>query len=346
MIKPERLRAGDRVAVVSPSWGGPGTFPQRYAAGVAQLRAEFGLEAVAMPHALRDAGWLARNPQARAEDLMAAFADPSLKGIIASIGGDDSLRILRHLDLGVIRANPKVFLGFSDTTMSHLACFKAGLVSFYGPTIMAGFAENGGMFPYMIAAVRRTLFETAPIGLVPPNRAGWTVEHLDWGDPSLQTRRRELQPSTGWRWLQGSGARSGRLLGGCLEVLDWARGTPFWPEPAAWDGAILFIETSEEAPPPQAVVRSLRSYAAQGILGRLAALLVGRPGGGVPASEFPAYDAAVLQVVATEEGLTDLPVVAGMDFGHTDPMLVLPYGLLAQVDCERQEFAILESAVA
>ena len=345
MIKPARLREGDRIAVVSPSWGGPGTFPQRYEAGVAQLRAEFGLEAVAMPHALRDAEWVARNPQARAEDLMAAFADPAIKGIIASIGGDDSLRILRHLDLGVIRENPKVFLGFSDNTMTHLACYKAGLVSFYGPTIMAGFAENAGMFRYMIDSVRRTLFDADPIGVVPPNRDGWTVEHLDWGDPSLQTRRRALQPSTGWRWLQGTGAREGRLLGGCLEVLDWARGTEFWPAPAAWDNAILFIETSEEAPPPHAVTRILRTYAAQGILGRRAAVLVGRPGGGVPASEFPAYDAAVLQVVAEEEGLADLPVVAGMDFGHTDPMMVLPYGLLARVDCDRQEFAILESAV-
>ncbi|HYF64979.1 MAG TPA: hypothetical protein VD886_19295, partial [Herpetosiphonaceae bacterium] len=116
------------------------------------------------------------------------------------------------------------------------------------------------------------------------------------------------------------------------------------PEPADWDGAILFVETSEEAPPPGTVVRLLRVYAAAGILGRLAAVLVGRPGG-VPAGQFGEYDAAVLQVVAEEEGLRDLPVVAGMDFGHTDPMTVLPYGLLARVDCDRQEFAILENAV-
>lgn len=345
MRKPKQLRPGDTIAVVSLSWGGPGAFPHRYAAGKQQLQDTFGVRVVEMRHTLRDPLWLAQNPQARAADLLDAFADPSIAGIISSIGGDDSIRLLPWLDLELIRANPKVFMGYSDTTVTHLACFAAGLVSFYGPAIMAGFAENGGLFPYMVESLRKTLFSPDPVGVVVPNRAGWTVEWLDWAVPDHQNRHRALQPSTGWRFLQGRGVVQGRLIGGCLEVLDWLRGTAVWPGAAGWQGSILFLETSEEAPSPLAVQRMLRNLGAVGVLQQIAALLVGRPGGALPLDQFDAYDAVIQQVLGEELGLTELPIITRMDFGHTDPMFVLPYGVLAQIDCERQEFALIESAV-
>ena len=159
MIKPHKLNPGDKIATVSLSWGGPGTYPYRYQAGVQQLQEEFGLQVVEMPNTLKDADWLARNPKARADDWMQAFADPSIKEIFSTIGGDKSIRLLPFIDLDVIREHPKIFLGFSDTTISHLMCYKAGLVSFYGPSIMAGFAENCGMFPYMVKSLREHFFQ-------------------------------------------------------------------------------------------------------------------------------------------------------------------------------------------
>ncbi len=345
MIKPVKLNPGDKVAAITLSWGGPGTFPHRYEAGKRQLQETFGLELVATPHALRDADWLQRHPQARADDLMQAFADPTVKAIFSTIGGEDSIRLWPYLDLSVIRDNPKIFMGYSDTTVTHLVCYKAGLVSFYGPAIMAGFGENGGLFPYMVESVRRTLFTAEPIGPIQPNRDGWTVEMLDWADPANQERKRKLNPSTGWNFLQGTGVHRGRLLGGCFEVLDWLRGTPFWPEPEQWQDAILFLETTEDAPPPQMVLYGLRSLAAMGVLSRLAGILFARPGGGWPVERFAEYDAVLRQVVTEEEGLTDLPIITQMDFGHTDPMFVLPYGVLAEIDCEREQFTIVESGV-
>ena len=346
MTKPRRLRPGDRIAAVSLSWGGPATFPHRYQAGKQQLQDEFGLTVVETPHALKDASWLERNPRARADDLMAAFADPSIKAIISTIVGEDSIRLLPYLDLHVIRSNPKIFMGYSDTTITHMVCFKAGLVSFYGPAMMAGFAENGGLFPYMVHSVRKTLFSSATIGKLEPNQAGWTVEFLDWAEPENQSKKRTLNPSTGWKVLQGQGTWQGRLIGGCFEVLDWLRGTDFWPEPETWKGAILFLETSEEAPSPSAVLRGLRCYAAMGILKELSGILFARPGGQVPIEQFDEYDQAILQVVAEEEDLRNLPIISHMDFGHTDPMLILPYGLQAEIDCKTGRVALLENAVA
>jgi len=345
MIKPRKLQPGDKIATVSLSWGGPGAIPRRYEAGKKQLQDEFDLVVVEMPHTMSDPDWLYHNPQARADDLMQAFADPKIKGIISTIGGDDAIRMLPYLDLNIIRSNPKVFMGYSDTTITHLACYKAGLVTFYGPAIMAGFAENVELFPYMVEVVRRTVFSSEAVGEIAPNTNGWTVEMLDWDKPANQTRRRKLEPSTAWRFLQGQGTHQGHLIGGCFEVLDWLRGTDFWPADEVWENAILFLETSEDAPSPEVVKSGLRCYAALGILAKLAGILFARPGGQIPPEKFMEYDRVILQVVAEEEGLTGLPVITGMDFGHTDPMMVLPYGVQARIDPDRQRFEILESAV-
>jgi muramoyltetrapeptide carboxypeptidase LdcA involved in peptidoglycan recycling len=344
-LKPKKLLPGDKVAAISMSWGGPGILPHRYEAGKRQLQEAFGVTVVETPHALRSPEWLERNPRARADDLMEAFSDPSVKAIVATIGGDDSIRLLPYLDKDVMRSNPKILMGYSDTTIAHMACFAAGLVSFYGPAIMAGFAENGGLFRYMVDSVRRTLFSSAPIGRIEPNVEGWTAEFLDWAEPENQSRMRKLSSSDGWNYLQGVGTKRGHLIGGCIEVLDWLRGTDVWPGAEVWQDAILFLETSEEAPSPAAVLRILRAFAALGVLRGLSGILLGRPGGQVPTERFGEYAEAILKVVAEEEDLTELPIITGMDFGHTDPMFVLPYGVQAEINCERRQFAILEGAV-
>jgi muramoyltetrapeptide carboxypeptidase LdcA involved in peptidoglycan recycling len=197
----------------------------------------------------------------------------------------------------------------------------------------------------MVESVRRTLFSQARIGRIEPNTDGWTVEHLDWADPENQLRKRKLSPPTGWKFIQGQGVRQGRLIGGCIEVLDWLRGTDYWPDAGTWQGAILFLETSEEAPPPSAVKYILRTYGAMGILETLSGILFGRPGGQFPPERFDEYDQVLRQVVTEEEGLGELPIVTHMDFGHTDPMFVMPYGVRAEIDCDRQRFSILENAV-
>ncbi|MDF2973516.1 MAG: Muramoyltetrapeptide carboxypeptidase [Microvirga sp.] len=344
LVKPRALRPGDRVAIVSTSWGGPAVFPYRYEAGKRYLADAFGLMPVEMPHALREADWLDQNPQARAEDIHAAFSDPSIRGVIASIGGDDAIRLIRHIDLSLIADNPKVFLGYSDPTVLHFGCLKAGLCSFYGPTIMSGFAENGGMHAYAENALRKAIFENGDIGEIAPNLEGWTVEHLPWKDPENQNRHRKLTPSDGPRTLQGTGTVQGYLIGGCAEVLEMLKGSEWWPPLEYWDGAILFYETSEEAPPAAQVLRWLRNFAAQGILHRLSGIVLGRPGGQTDEAYRQEQERAVLRAL-DEAGLPHLPVLAELDFGHTDPIATLPYGVVAQIDCSLARLTILEPGV-
>lgn len=176
----------------------------------------------------------------------------------------------------------------------------------------------------------------------PENRDGWTVELLDWSNPANQSRARELRPSTGWRWLGGETAE-GPLVAGCLEVLDCLRGTPWWPN---LDGAVLALETSEEAPPPEVVERFLRSLAATEDLTRTAALLFGRPGGSdLPVEDHERYDRAVERVVRGEYGLKRIPIVTELDFGHTDPMWTLPIGVRTRVDPAARRITFLEAGV-
>lgn len=345
LIKPKKINAGDTVAAISLSWGGASVFPHRYQAGKKQLEESFGLKVIETPHALAPASDLAAQPQLRASDLHWAFENPDVKAVIAIIGGDDSVRLIDHVDVEILRKHPKIFMGYSDSTVTHFQCLKAGLTSIYGPSIMAGFAENGGLFDYMKASVHQTLFSTAPLGDVTANMNGWTDAFLDWGNPDNQPIKRPLKQSSGYRFLQGERAVTGHLIGGCVEVLEMLKGTTLWPDKCQWDGAILFLETSEEAPSQSYVVRCLRNYAATGILEKLSGIILGRPANLKP-EQIQQYDEAIEHVVAKECGLNHMPIITQMDFGHTDPMGCLPYGVQARIDPVAKKFELLDSAVS
>jgi len=298
LIKPSKLISGDTIAAISLSWGGAGLFPDRYAIGKNRLKEIFGLNVIETKHALRDPEWIYNNPQARAADLMDAFNNPDIKGIFSIIGGDDSIRLLPYIDYDVIRRNPKIFLGFSDTTVTHFICLKAGIATFYGPAILTAFAENVKMHQYTIDSLNKNIFTNDIIGVLPQNTEGWTAEFLDWGVTSNQKISRKLNPPDSWRFIQGDGKVEGQLIGGCVEVLQFIIGTEIWPELSVWDNTILFLETSEEGMPPRQVEWFLRNLGAQKILQRISGLLFSKPGGHlINSGDFKKYDDCILKVL-------------------------------------------------
>lgn len=342
LLRPPRLRPGDAVAVVSTSWGGPSVFPGVFERGVDVLRRVFGLEVRELPTARMTPAALWASPQARANDLNAAFADPSVRAIFVSIGGVDSVRILPFLDPALARTDPKILFGFSDTVTQLAFYHQAGLVTFNGPSLMAGFAQMEA-FPGAVEHVRSLLFEPAGSYEYRPF-ASWVDGYADWSDPANAGRVGELRAHDGWHWLQGSGRAEGRLFGGCGEVLEMLKGTRYWPEPSSWESRVFFIETSEDAPSPDTVSYWLRNYGMQGVFDRVAAVLVGRARG-YSDEDKARLDELVVRVVAGEFGRADLPIVSNLDFGHTDPQWVLPLGVLAEVDCWAQSIRLIEPAV-
>ncbi len=343
MIKPKKLNKGDKVAAISLSWGGAGEFPHRYEAGKKQMQDMFGLEVVETRNALKSAEWIYKNPKARAEDLMEALDNKSVKAIISNIGGEDSIRILPYLDFDLIKNNPKIFIGFSDSTVTHFCFYKAGVTSFYGTSMLVGFAENNGMHQYQIDDIKRTLFSNEPVGEIKANTRGWTSERLEWDIPENQHINRRLEKADGWNFLQGSATVSGTLLGGCLNVLEILKDTSLWVKPNDWKNKIMFIETSELIMLPHHFRSILRNYAASGILKNINGLIVGRPYNNQYAKE---YENILRQVLINEEGLIDLPIITNMDFGHTCPTFTIPYGIKAEINPIKKTFSIIECSLA
>jgi len=339
--KPKMLKAGDKVATISLSWGGAGEpdLRWRYEQGIDRLRNVFGLEVVAMPNSLKGGDYLYENPQARAEDLMNAFKDPTIKGIFSNIGGSESIRLLPYIDFDVIRDNPKVFIGYSDSTVTHLFCHKAGISSFYGPAILTDFAENVEMHEYTVEALKKALFTASAIGEVKP-ATEWTSERLEWIIEN-KDKKRKMNTNKGYELLQGSGIAQGRLIGGCIEVLEFAKGTSLWPAKEYWKDSILFFETSEELPTPGNIEYWLRNYGTQGILQQAKGIIFGKPQNEKYYEEYKES----IRVIMKELSLENLPVLYNLNFGHTEPKFVLPYGAMAEINCENRTFSILDSGV-
>lgn len=341
LIKPSLLNKGDKVAAVSLSWGGAGDegVKWRYDVGKERIENILGLKLVEMPHTLASPEFVYNNPKARAEDLMAAFSDPEIKAIFSCIGGDDTIRLLPFIDFDIIRNNPKVFMGYSDTTVNHFMCYKAGISSIYGPAILVDFAENVSMPQYTIDSLRRTLFSTEPIGEIQP-ATSWSSERLEWIIENKNTPRKFTE-NTGHDLVQVKGRVSGHLIGGCLEVFDWLRGTKLFPDINDFIGAILFFETSEEMPQAENLLYILRVLAAMGVLAKINGMIFGKPYNNKYYDEYK----AVIKKVLYECGRGDMPVLYNLSFGHCEPKFCIPYGARAEIDCERKSFSILESGV-
>ncbi len=341
LIKPQKLNRGDKVAAVTLSWGGPGKYPYRYYIGKKIIEEKLGIEVVEMKHTLASPQWIYRNPEARAEDLMNAFLDQSIKGIFSTIGGDDCSRILKFLDLKIIGNNPKVFLGYSDSTAIHMACYKAGLISFFGPSIMAQFAENVAPFRYTLESVKRVLFESSTIGGI-QNSERWTDDYLDWANEKNQNTHRKMHRSSGWKWIQGKFPTTGQLLGGTLDVLEFLKGTTFFPSIEDWSNTIFYLEAASEKHNQYQLERWLRNYGVQGIFDVVNAIIVGRSAG---LNESKLLERAIRKVVVEEFGKKNIPIVINLDFGHTDPMFTIANGIKATINPQSKKLTIDENSV-
>ena len=335
-LVPPRVQEGDSVAIVSPGFGAVGRWPHRAERGIAYLEG-LGLRVKVMENARRSEGWASAPPEVRVADLHAAFLDDEVAVVLAGIGGNHANQLLPLLDFDLIAAHPKVFQGFSDMTVLHWAFLRhAGLGGFYGPMLCTALGEFPAIHPESDRSLRAAWFGAEPLRYEPA--AAWTDEFLDWEQKLDLTRARELHPGEGWVALRG-GRAEGWLLGGCLETICWhLKGSAFWVEP---DGAILFLETSEEAPSPAEVDAYLTDLEQLGVFDRAAAFVVARACGYDTEQTKQLYEVVVARTEASR-----IPVLANVDIGHTDPILTLPIGSRALVDVDARRFETLEPATA
>ncbi|MCH0562707.1 MULTISPECIES: S66 peptidase family protein [unclassified Streptomyces] len=332
---PPKPSPGDHMAVISPSTALPGILPLPHELGLRRLRTDFGLEPVEYP-ATRKMG---STPQERADDIHAAFSDPDVKVIMASIGGEDQITVLPLLDRELIRAHPKPFFGMSDNTNLLAFLYTTGIVGFHGAGVMAQLGRPGAMHPQTQASLRAALFTPGEFELRPAER--WRDVDRDWADPATFEAEPETRPGTGWDWVNPDRVVEGRSWGGCLEIVAWllAADREVSHDLSVYDGGVLLLETSEELPSGTEVFHALRNMGERGLLQRFPVLLMGRPKTWSferphRPEEGARYAAeqreAVLRAMRTYA--PDAMVVFDVDFGHTDPQLVLPYGGTIRVD--------------
>ena len=351
MQQARKLKRGDKVAIVSLSSGmlGEEFCSHNIEIGVKRLK-EYGLEPVFMPNALKGIAYVKENPQARAKDLKDAFLDDSIAGIICAIGGDDTYRLLPYLmeDTEFVQAvqkNPKLFTGFSDTTINHLMFYKLGLSTYYGPNFICDLGEIANeMLPYSKKAFESYLEGNEYSQIV--SSEIWYEEREDFSRAAIGTDRVAHKEERGFELLQGSEVFEGELLGGCLESFyDVLTTTKYrdekevcekyglFPSKEEWTGKILFIETCEEKPVPELFEKEIIALKDKGVFDVINGVLVGKP---QDEAYYEEYKDILKKVIDNEK----LPIVYNVNFGHATPRCALQYGAWAKVDMKQKKIYV------
>ena len=332
------------IGIVSLSSGIAGEPSVRFEVeiGLRRLK-EYGLNVQFMPHALKGLDYVRAHPEKRAEDLLAAFRDPEIDMILCAIGGDDTYRLLPYLfdrnELAEAAAD-KVFLGFSDTTVNHLMLHRVGLRSFYGQAFIPDICELG---PEMHPYTRRYFEELISVGTIreiTPSTV-WYEEREQF-TPDQAGKPLPSHPDHGFELLQGPPVFSGKILGGCIDTLyDFFNGDRYadmpalcekyrlFPDRADWEGRILLLETSEERPSPEKYRQALEYLKERGVFDAVSGVLAGKPMNETYAEDYRRLLTGVI-------GRQDLPVVFNLNVGHSMPRCIIPFGVEAAVDAEKQ----------
>lgn len=309
--KPPRLRIGDTVGLVSPA--------STLSSEDGLDRAEHWIRGMGLipkfgSNAGGQHGYLAGTDEQRAADLNAAYADPQVRAVFAVRGGWGGARILPLLDWASIRANPKLLIGFSDTTALHLAFAKrAGFATIHGGNATSSWRQLSWESLWHLAFAADT-----------PTLGGAAME-IEAGRPA--------------RTIRGGTAR-GRLLGGNLTILSTLMGTGWLPD---LKGAVLFIEDVNEA--EYRVDRMFQQLKLAGVLDGAAGVVFGQCTS--CASTDADYAGFTLdQLVDHYLAPLGIPAVSGFNTGHIANQLSLPSGARVELDGDARTIRLLDPIVA
>lgn len=328
-----KLSKGDKVAIVSPSFAAPAVWPHVHELGLKRIREVFDLEPVEYPATAK----LDATSEEKAADLIAAYLDPEIKAVLSTLGGDIQVTYIKNLPKEPFVHNPKPFFGFSDCSHFSNFLFLNNIPSFYGAATFTQFAHQKEMNPYSLKYIKHALFDEGEIELLPSE--SFNDIGLDWGDPANLDKERIYEPNDGWIW-DGSNDVEGILWGGCVESVDeMLRHGVQIPSLEQFEDIVLMLETSEEIPSADYVMRFFRALGERGILERVKGLVVGR----AKAQEFHMprtpeervryrkdQQETILKTVRAYN--KDIPIVQNMDFGHTEPQIPMPYGGKIRID--------------
>jgi muramoyltetrapeptide carboxypeptidase len=310
LLKPPRLRPGDLIGVVVPA---SPMKHDRLENGIRYLE-NLGYRVKLGKHVHKETGYLAGRDAERADDINQMFRDPKVKAIFCARGGYGTPRLLSRLDYRAIKANPKIFVGYSDITAIQLAMRRhAGLATFSGPMVASEMAK--GINPFTEENFWRILTYPEPFGDLarPAEERYHAISH---------------------------GRASGPLLGGCLSLIASLIGSPHFP---GVNRSIFFVEEIGEA--PYRIDRFLTQMREAGIFKRISGFVLGQMTDCVPTDDEPSQ--TIDDLMRDFIKPLKIPALAGLDYGHVDVKYTLPLGVRAELSVGRnkQRLRIVESAV-
>lgn len=351
-ITPNALKPGDTISFVSPSLRLNDVMPDVMARATALLTSR-GYKVKAFFKGDEDGTGSAAVH--RLSELREAFSDLETSAIICTIGGSTFTELLPALIAdtelhAVIRANPKIVIGYSDITGLHWFLYAlTGLRTFYGPGAIPELGEASALddeaspAAFCARELLRTVSSSQPIGKI-SRSLEYAAEGAPFWKNHSSTKRQKLEPTRPWRWIRG-GKSQGRLFGGCLTVMVRLMGVrELTPD---WKGRIAFIESAagdndDIGPLPLRVRAAFADLRAHGAFNGIKGLVVGRPYGYDTEERIQLYADIVKEIVGT---VGDFPILMDVDFGHTTPMVTLPYDVEAVLDSEKDLFEVIEGAV-
>lgn len=317
LIKPPLLKAGSTIAIVAPASG----VARGEALDAAATLRNLGFNVKLGEHLDRDFGYLAARDEKRAEEFMKFVRDPEVNCVMAVRGGYGVMRILPLLDFDVIRANPKVIMGYSDITALVNAVYqKSGMIAFHGPVATSTFDR------YTLDSFRRTVMAASPAG------------EFSESDEFKGAVFSEARASTIIK-----GKAQGRLVGGNLSLVTAVMGTPYDIDTT---GKILFLEEVQEE--PYKVDRMLMQLVLGGKLQSCAGVALGRFTKCEASSRSGEFrlSLSLEQVVRGILEPLNIPTMYGMSIGHIKSKLTVPVGALATLDAAAKTITIDEASVS
>lgn len=305
-IIPEKLKQGDSVRIITPSWS-MGILSENTKNTANFHFLEMGLKLTFGRNVEEMDDFVSSSIKSRVEDLHDAFSDKKVKAIITVIGGFNSNQLLSYLDWKLISANPKILCGYSDITALNNAIYaKTGLVNYSGPHYST-FGQHDYL-EYTTDYFKKCLFSDKPFEIKP------SFYWLD--DEWWKGEKRVTEKNEGWLVIN-EGQATGTILGANLCTFNLLQGTEFFPD---IKDSILFLEDDYESAAHH-FDRNLQSVIHQPGFEGVKGIVIGRF---QKASEIDSK--LLIEIVKTKKELNKLPVIANVDFGHTEPKITFPIG--------------------
>lgn len=309
-VKPSRIAPGSTIGIIAPA-GPPDR--ERLKKGIRFLKGR-GYRVKIYPQARKKLGYLAGDDRSRADALNAAFADEDISAVFCARGGYGSLRILRYVEFDIIRANPKIFIGYSDITALLLAIYSGTkMVTFHGPMLAVEFGRR--LRRFTVDSFFRAIESKTPSGLI-EKPAGYKIARIV------------------------GGVAEGRIVGGNLSLMAKLIGTGFLPN---FKGKIVFFEDTEE-----------EAYRIDGYLAQLFAATDFGQAKGYVIGEYtrtePRYGYSsgwsVTQVIKDYFSALDRPCIYGFPCGHGAEKITIPIGVKTVLDADKKSVSFKEAGVS